>query len=76
MTIKMAATSTVLHSGQKEIEFPSLAPTPMLYVCPSVKCVALAHHALAHDWYNISLVTIADAEWLVHFALCMIDSSQ
>ena len=46
-------------------------------VCsPSVKCVALAHHALAHDWYNISLVTIANAEWCVRSALCGIDFSQ
>ena len=41
----------------------------------SVKCVALANHALACDWYNISLATIADAERLVRFVLCVIDSS-
>ena len=41
-----------------------------------MKCLALAHHALAHDWSNISLATIANAEWLVHSALCVIDSSQ
>ena len=41
---------------------------------PSVKCVTLAHHALAHDWSNISLATIANAEWLVCSALCVIDS--
>ena len=41
-----------------------------------MKCVALAHHALAHDWSNISLVTIADAEWLVRSSLCVIDSSK
>ena len=39
-------------------------------------CVALAHHTLARDWYNISLTTIPDPEWLVHSVLCVIDSSQ
>ena len=41
-----------------------------------MKCVALAHHALARDLTNISLATIDNAEWLVHSALCVIDSSQ
>ena len=41
-----------------------------------MKCVVLAHQALTRDWYNISLATIKDAEWLVHSALCVIDSSQ
>ena len=40
-----------------------------------MKCIALAHHAPAHDWY-ISLATDADAQWFVHYALCMIDSFQ
>ena len=55
---------------------------------PSMKCVTLAHHALAHDWSNISLATIANGEWLVtsnwlsiaiaivRSALCLIDASQ
>ena len=34
-----------------------------------MKRVALAHHALAHDWYTISLATIDDAEWLVRFCV-------
>ena len=42
-----------------------------------MKCIVLAHFALAHDWYTISLATIADAEWLVRGStLCVIDSSQ
>ena len=27
----------------------------------------LAHHALARDWCNFSLVTIPDPDWLVRF---------
>ena len=41
-----------------------------------MKFIALAHHALTPDWYNISLITIAYAEWLDRPALCVIDSSQ
>ena len=40
-----------------------------------MKCIAIAHHTLAHDWSNI-LATIANAEWLVRSVLCVIDSSQ
>ena len=43
---------------------------------PSVKCIVLAHYARAPDWSNISLATIANVEWLVRSALCVIDSSQ
>ena len=32
---------------------------------PGMKCITLAHQALARDWYNNSLATITNAEWLV-----------
>ena len=28
--------------------------------------LAIAHNALAHDWYNLPLATMHDPEWLVH----------
>ena len=43
---------------------------PLTERSSSVKRVVVAHHALTHDWYNISLVTIVDAEWLF-VLLCM-----
>ena len=33
---------------------------------PSVMCITLAHHTLFCDWYNISLATVPDSEWLVY----------
>ena len=43
-----------------------------------VKCSALAHHALAHAMIGITSLwaIIANAEWLVCSAMCVIDSSQ
>ena len=34
----------------------------------SMKHVALAHHILAHDWYNFSSATVPDPERHVHSA--------
>ena len=33
---------------------------------PSMMCITLAHHTLVCHWYNISLATVPDSEWLVY----------